>query len=95
MGDLFIRHPEAALIPAGVFLGFRWFARSTGAMVAGCAWLLYAVLEILNQLRITCSGECNIRIDLLLIYPILVLFSGWALAAMLGYLWTRVRRTNE
>jgi len=27
------------------------------------------------KVRILCSGECNIRVDLLLIYPILILVS--------------------
>jgi hypothetical protein len=33
------------------------------------------------KLRILCSGECNIRVDLLLLYPGLALVSVLALAA--------------
>jgi hypothetical protein len=36
-------------------------------------WLLYAVYETGMQQRWLCSGECNIRVDLLLIYPLLIL----------------------
>ena len=39
--------------------------------VAAVLWLLYGVYESLMYARILCSGECNIRVDLLLIYPIL------------------------
>jgi hypothetical protein len=56
------------------------------------AWGLYAVYEYLMHERILCSGECNIRIDLLLIYPLLLglTFKAlWALGCKL-----RVRRPN-
>ena len=43
--------------------------------VAGGLWLLYGVYESLMYARILCSGECNIRVDLLLIYPILLIVS--------------------
>lgn len=41
--------------------------------IVGAIWLLYGVYEILMYTRVLCSGECNIRVDLLLIYPILLL----------------------
>jgi len=33
------------------------------------------------KLRILCSGECNIRVDLLLFYPTLALMSLFAVVA--------------
>ena len=39
------------------------------------------------KLRILCSGECNIRVDLLLIYPFLLLVS---LAAIFVFLRKRL-----
>jgi hypothetical protein len=30
---------------------------------------------------VLCSGECNIRVDLLLIYPILLVLSIWTLVS--------------
>ena len=69
---IFIQYPSlAALI--GVFLvGLgRWRGRRT-AMVVGVIWLLYAAYETAMRLRWLCSGECNIRVDLLLIYPLLL-----------------------
>jgi hypothetical protein len=35
-------------------------------------WLLYAAYETGMQRRWLCTGECDIRIDLLLIYPVLL-----------------------
>lgn len=36
-------------------------------------WLLYAGYEYLMFHRVLCTGDCNIRVDLLLIYPLLLL----------------------
>jgi hypothetical protein len=41
-------------------------------------WLLYAAYETGMQQRWLCSGECNIRVDLLLIYPLLLVASAVA-----------------
>jgi hypothetical protein len=69
---IFIQYPWlAALI--GLFL--VGLGRSRGrrtAIVAGVTWLLYAAYETAMRLRWLCSGECNIRVDLLLIYPLLL-----------------------
>jgi hypothetical protein len=40
---------------------------------AGVVWLLYALYETGMQQRWLCSGECNIWIDLLVIYPVLLI----------------------
>ena len=45
-----------------------------GAAIGGL-WLLYAVYETGMHERWLCSGECNIRIDLLAIYPALLVGS--------------------
>lgn len=80
MGDLFIPTPWCAFIPAAAFLILWNFVRGQLVGSAAILWALYAILETLNYLRITCSGECNIRIDLLLIYPALLIISLAALA---------------
>jgi len=86
---VFISRPLAAFIPAALFAaGFAWNRRIV-TLVAALAWALYAVLETLNHARITCSGECNIRIDLLVIYPALWVFS---IAGAIGLLIGRRRR---
>jgi hypothetical protein len=51
---------------------------SLGVVTIGVVWGLYAAYETGMQQRWLCSGECNIRVDLLLIYPFLLLASGAA-----------------
>jgi hypothetical protein len=78
----FIQWPLAAFIPAGLFgAGFAWNRRAL-TLAAAIAWALYATLETLNKARITCSGECNIRVDLLVIYPFLWIVSIAGIAAL-------------
>jgi len=70
--------PLIATVIGGFFLyGYARF-RVRSALLAGCSWLLYSGYEYLMLLRILCSGECNIRIDLLLIYPLLLSVSAYA-----------------
>jgi formate hydrogenlyase subunit 3/multisubunit Na+/H+ antiporter MnhD subunit len=72
---IFIAYPLLAaavgVILLGLGLGLR--ARRTTAVVGGVLWLLYALYETGMKQRWLCSGECNIRVDLLLIYPVLLL----------------------
>lgn len=75
MGELFIPHPLLALLPAAVFLSAGILLKSRFASTIAGLWGLYAVYESLMKARILCSGECNIRIDLLAIYPVLALVS--------------------
>ena len=79
---VFISYPLAAFLPAAAFLACYYARRRTGILVAGLCWAGYASLETLNYLRITCSGECNIRIDLLVIYPALWIVSIVALVQL-------------
>jgi DNA-binding PadR family transcriptional regulator len=72
---LFIAWPALALVPAAVF-GFLYLrGRSRLVLAASLAWLAYVPYELGMKLRILCSGECNIRVDLLLLYPLLVMLS--------------------
>jgi hypothetical protein len=72
--DLFVRTPLLALVPALLFLG-AYRPPRRGALFAGIVWLSYAVYELGMQRRWLCSGECNIRVDLLLVYPLLAAIS--------------------
>lgn len=42
-----------------------------GLFVAAAAWLLYAVYEYQMTNGVLCDGTCNIRVDLLLVWPLL------------------------
>jgi hypothetical protein len=72
---IFIEWPWLALLPAVLFLALHHISQRKLAAVAGLAWLGYALYEYSMQRRWLCSGECNIRVDLLLLYPVLALIS--------------------
>lgn len=78
---MFIGWPFLALIP---FFTFAWlfFRRRRGIILtAAISWLVYFPYELGMKMRLLCTGECNIRIDLLLFYPILLLLSVLAIVA--------------
>jgi hypothetical protein len=55
--------------------------RTTGPLLmAGLAWLAYAVWE---SLVITITPEANIRVDLLLIWPVLAVASAYGMLRLL------------
>ena len=61
----------ATVFGAVMLLGFGRAKIRTG-VVTGVLWIVYSIYEFLMYFRILCSGECNIRIDLLVIYPLLI-----------------------
>jgi hypothetical protein len=73
--SLFIEWPWLALIPSALFgYGFARHRRPA-VLIGAVAWLAYFPYELAMRLRLLCSGECNIRIDLLLLYPALAIVS--------------------
>ncbi len=84
---ILIAYPALTLVPGFAFLAVYWRTRRSFALVVMGAWLLYGLYEEGMRRRILCSGECNIRVDLLLIYPTLLLLSA---AGIVRYLqWRR------
>ena len=74
MGIL-IAWPWLAVIPAALFvLLYRHAPRRLVATTA-LLWSCYGLYEYSMYRRWLCSGECNIRVDLLLIYPALATLS--------------------
>ena len=70
--DILIRHPWIAALVA---LLLAWLARrsdSRPAILAAVLWLAYGTYEALMHYRVLCAQDCNIRIDLLAIYPLLL-----------------------
>src|SRR4051812_9248459 len=66
---------EYPILAAGIGIVLLGLGRRTArrlAVGAGVMWLLYALYEFGMKQRWLCSGECNIRIDLLVIYPVLL-----------------------
>ena len=70
---IFIEYPLLAMAIGLVLLALGKRAHRRVAAGVGIGWLLYGLYEYGVKQRWLCSGECNIRIDLLLIYPVLAL----------------------
>ena len=77
---LFIIFPIGALIVGLLFIRMFMKLKQVLCAITGISWILYAVYEYLMYARILCSGECNIRVDLFLIYPALIVLSVSSLA---------------
>ncbi len=80
---ILVEQPLLAFLPAVAILLAAHNRRSRLATTMGIIWIVYALYELGMRNRILCSGDCNIRIDLLVIYPILVLCSLVAVVAVL------------
>jgi hypothetical protein len=68
-------------LPAIAFGLLYWLSRRRAALIAAGAWLAYALYEESMRRRLLCSGECNIRVDLLALYPALVMLSAAAIVS--------------
>lgn len=75
---LFVAWPWLALIPGALFAAAYRFTRSRFVGLAALIWFAYALYEDSIKRRWTCSGECDIRVDLLLLYPLLLVLSAAA-----------------
>jgi hypothetical protein len=72
MMGIFVEYPWLAAVIGLLLVGLGRYRSRRTAIVVGVIWLLYAAYETAMRLRWLCSGECNIRVDLLLIYPLLL-----------------------
>lgn len=89
---IFTQFPYLA-IPIGVL--YFWIyqkAKLKIALLTGWCWCFYAVYEALMHFRILCSGECNIRVDLLVLYPVMIFLS---FITMLFYIKSRAPKAQE
>jgi hypothetical protein len=73
--SIVIEHPWLAAVIASGFWILWQMRRHRLTAVAASLWTVYLVYESLMRWRILCTGECNIRVDLLLIYPVLGVMS--------------------
>lgn len=55
-----------------------WRQPSLARIIATTLWLLYAIFELLVNNGTLCDEKCNIRVDLLVIWPILAVASFFA-----------------
>jgi hypothetical protein len=90
---LFVDFPLLSFLPAAALGLVGWRLGRRIVLGAGMAWFVYGLYELGMQARILCSGECNIRIDLLVIHPLLlVLTLVGVVNAVLGGRETRASR---
>lgn len=75
---LLIASPWLALVPAVLFIVAYQLTKRRVVFWTGVLWILYGLYEYAMKRRWLCSGECNIRVDLLLLYPVLVLLTAVA-----------------
>ena len=73
--DLLTGHPLVALVPSLSFFILTFYTRRLTVAFAAIAWALYAAYEEAMTLHVFCPRGCNIRLDLILIYPILIALS--------------------
>jgi hypothetical protein len=80
---IFTEYPALAAVIGSALLGLGRRGHRRVTIGAGVAWLSYAFYEFAMKQRWLCSGECNIRIDLLAIYPALVIAFVAAVVSLL------------
>jgi ABC-type proline/glycine betaine transport system permease subunit len=85
LASLFVGKPQNILAVAVVFLAGYLLLRFTALglarhpqllLIASTAWGLYAAWEWLVKVM---TPEANIRVDLLVMWPVLAILSAWAL----------------
>lgn len=87
---IFIAWPLLALVPSVLFAILYRVTRRPFTALAAAVWLCYTGYEYAMQRRWLCSGECNIRVDLLVIYPLLIALTiGGCIAGIRGLLHPR------
>lgn len=81
------------LFVAGLIAAVWWvFRRGWIVPAAVVLWAGYAAYE--TRFQVTCTGDCNIRVDLVLIWPLLLAVTVLAVvSAVLGAV--RRRKTRE
>ena len=70
-----IEHPLLAAVPGAVFVALFAVSRKLLVLTAAAAWLAYLPYEYAMKLRLLCSGDCDIRLDLMVVYPVLLIVS--------------------
>ncbi len=76
---IFAGYPWLVLIPVALFFYIGIAARARFATAIAILWLVYGMYEWLMYARVLCRGDCDARIDLVFIYPLLLLVSLTAL----------------
>ena len=75
-----IEHPLLAAVPGAVFIVLFAVSRKLLVLTAAVTWLAYLPYEYGMKLRLLCSGDCDIRLDLMVVYPVLLIVSAVGVA---------------
>ena len=70
-----IEYPPLAFVPAMMFVCLFAVSHARLLVVTALSWLAYVPYEYGMKLRLLCSGECNMRVDLIVIHPLLIVLS--------------------
>ena len=70
-----VEYPLLATFPFLVLTGLYLWTKRRFILIVALCWAFYIPYEYGMKWRLLCSGECNIRVDLLLIYPSLAVLS--------------------
>lgn len=79
MASFLTAQPYMAGLVGVIFLALGYWRKSRMSLVTALLWLGYALYEYAMMQRLLCHGDCNIRIDLLFIYPLLIGLSLYAI----------------
>ena len=82
MMTVLISHPWIAALVGLAFLAGWHRLRRRSLLVVGVLWI-HAAYEVALPYLSACGDDCNIRVDLLLIYPILLVAAIVAIVAAL------------
>jgi hypothetical protein len=80
---ILVDHPWLAACVGGLLLGPGRWRRQRLPIIVGGLWLFYSLYETGMKRRSSGSGECNFRIDLILLYPLLLLATMTAVISLL------------
>ena len=74
----------AVMMGVVMHLVAAWQRPRLALIVSAILWLLYAIYEHLMATGVLCEEDCNIRVDLVLFFPILALTTYCAYQSYLG-----------
>ena len=80
---VFIEHPLLAAVIGLLLVALGRSVHRGLAMTVGVMWLMYSLWEFAIKQRWLCRGDCDIRVDLIFIYPVLLVGSVAALVSLL------------
>jgi len=84
----------AVCILLALCFGVAWFhTGGASPAIATVTWLLYPLYEVWYQSR--CTGECNIRVDLVLIAAFLLVVSVLAVTSLVRGTLRKRRHSDE